>query len=224
MSSSFDLVSNNFRFHDKIMRACGYFMKSASYKEGFKGSELASKMNSAGSRISEIRETLRLGYEFSSIKGLIETILKRDKMVPLLFKTGLLESIIGMYFFIWDHLNWAKRVSLTNFSKETNEFIENESTNSWLYSTLMMLINRFTKLYVNLKQSKKWKNLSKEEKLKLTKERRTVIFMIIKALVDLFQISYYKNYSFAMRPIFSYFLGVIASFMDLTMILKGGSL
>ncbi|CAI2380038.1 unnamed protein product [Moneuplotes crassus] len=219
-------MANNFRFHDKSLRAAGHGMKAISCTKRMKGSEIATIMNKVGSKVSWIRQTLRIGSEFAIYKGLFQMFKKKATTNPLEWWSQLLEYFIGVYFYIIDHIDWASTNHLLKISKAWKSWITLESTRAWLYSTIAITIHRLAGIYnacKTLKQADKL-NLSDQQKQKIRKTRKTLIFMFIKGLVDFGHITYYLKPEIAARDSISYFLGVVSSFMDIFMILNKGSL
>ena len=147
-----DTITNNFGFHDKIIRAIAYGMKSFSYKEGFHGSALAEKLSKTGSLISFVRQTFRVGGELSVFKAIIDTISKRKSMPSWTYYAGLLECLTGVYFYIFDHIEWMNLVHIIHLTKEKAQWVSDENINGWLYSVIAATINRVAKLYLNFKE------------------------------------------------------------------------
>ena len=224
--STLDTIANNFRFHDKALRAVGYTLKSVSYGEKMKGTPAADKMSKIGSKISWVRQTLRVGSELSILKNLLGLIKEGKSMNPLEWYTEVAESIVGLYFYVVDHWEWATTVGLIKISKSTAAWLDMETNWAWFYSTVMQTIHRLVGLYLNWKALKtaEKKNLSEEDKVKLYKARRTLLFMLFKGFVDFAQIAYYLKLKIAAGPIPSYLFGVLASCMDIFLMLMGGSL
>lgn len=216
--STLDRISNNFKFHDRTMRAIGYFLKAVSYTKTLNHTRIGAKLSQTGSKISWVRQTLRIGGELAVIQTLCNTIKNRSKLTNHGYYGGLLECIMGFYFYIWDHLEWAESVQLWEFSEETREFIAAENINSWMYSTVIGIINKIIQLYFSWKTQKK--GASEEDQQKAVSERKNLIYEITKSFADLGMIIFYKQYSFAFKPTLSYLFGVTSSWMDLFMILK----
>ena len=129
--SYLDIVADNFKFHDKSMRAVGYSLKSISYSAKYKGTDAAKKMNNIGSQISWLRQTLRVGSELAVVKNLLTLIRDRNKMETAEWITEMGEVIAGVYFYTVDHLEWMIKNKIVNFSKPWVDWICNESTMAW---------------------------------------------------------------------------------------------
>lgn len=225
--SILDVASDNFRFHDKTMRAIGYFLKSLSYKSNIKGTSAGTKMNKIGSKISWVRQSLRVGSDIAIYKKLIE-LFNRKKNASIdkhLWYTTVIENLVGVYFYIIDHWEWATTVGLLKVSKSTAEWIDTAGTKAWLFTTTAQTVHRFVEIYKVWKKLSKSnnENLGKEEKQELYSKLKTTIFMLFKGFVDYAMIAYYLKPEIAAGPILSYLFGVIASSMDIILMLKGGS-
>ncbi|CAI2379867.1 unnamed protein product [Moneuplotes crassus] len=221
-----DKIANNFRFHDKAMRATGYSMKALANTEKMKGSEIASIMNKFGSKVSWVRQTLRVGSEFGIYKGLLQIFKKKATTNQLEWWTQLIEYIVGVYFYVIDHLEWLTTNRIVVLSKVWNDWVGLESTRAWFYSTIAQTLHRLGGIYnawKALKQADKMK-MSKQDKEKILKTKRTLIYMLIKGFVDFAHIAHYLAPEIAARDSISYLFGVISSFMDIFLIFKGGSL
>ena len=222
--SVLDTVGNNFRFHDKFLRAFGYFLKSISYTEALHGRRLGSNLSNMGSKISWVRNTLRIGSELSIIKTFIGIIKGRKDLDSKLFVSEVIESCAGLYFYVLDHWEWAATVGILNLSKEMYDKLDTATIYSWLYSTLASTAVRLISLYLNWKASKDPKKCSKEEKQKLYGEKKTLLFNLLKGFIDMGLILYYIKPHYAFKSTISYMLGVIVAIMDMYLIIKGGHL
>ena len=124
MPTTFEIISNNFKFHDKSIRILGYFSKSMGKTEALKDFEIGKKLDKFGGKISGIRQTLRLGGECALIRNLFRLVVKdRNKVDPKIFFWSIIEAILTIGFYTTDHLIWAMSVDLIDPSKRIRKLI-----------------------------------------------------------------------------------------------------